>query len=205
MADRAFRVLFALVLFAFAARTILAAVVCAAEGRDADALRYALLAAGELLAVGLLAAARRASRWTARPWPLLLTIGATFGLLFVQLDEGKALVSGRVALALQLAGVLLQLAAKLWLGRSFGLLPAARGLVTMGPYRFVRHPMYLGYLIGHLGWLLVSFTWWNAAILAALYLVQGLRIREEERLLRDDPAFASYATRVRYRLVPFVF
>jgi protein-S-isoprenylcysteine O-methyltransferase Ste14 len=49
------------------------------------------------------------------------------------------------------------------LGRSFGLLPAQRGLVVVGPYRFVRHPIYFGYLIGHIGFLLVNFSWRNAS------------------------------------------
>ena len=67
--------------------------------------------------------------------------------------------------------------AKVVLGRSFGLLPAQRGLVTAGPYRIVRHPIYFGYLIGHIGFLLVNFSWRNAAVLALLYVAQVVRIQ----------------------------
>ena len=67
--------------------------------------------------------------------------------------------------------------AKVVLGHSFGLLPVQRGLVMAGPYRFVRHPIYFGYLIGHIGFLLVNFSWRNAAVLALLYVAQVVRIR----------------------------
>ena len=65
--------------------------------------------------------------------------------------------------ALQLGGMIWQFASKVTLGRSFGLLPAQRGLVMRGPYRIVRHPIYLGYLIGHCGFLLVNASPRNAA------------------------------------------
>ena len=46
-------------------------------------------------------------------------------------------------------GLLVVIAGKLSLGRSFGLMPANRGIVSTGLYRLVRHPIYLGYLITH--------------------------------------------------------
>ena len=45
------------------------------------------------------------------------------------------------------------IAGKLTLGRSFGLMPANRGVVSSGIYRFVRHPIYAGYLITHVAFL----------------------------------------------------
>src|ERR1700682_5194874 len=45
------------------------------------------------------------------------------------------------------AGVLLQIYAKLTLRRSFGIIAANRGVMTSGPYRVVRHPMYAAYLL----------------------------------------------------------
>jgi protein-S-isoprenylcysteine O-methyltransferase Ste14 len=69
------------------------------------------------------------------------------------------------------------LVAKTVLGRSVDLLPAQCGFVTAGPYRIVRHPIYFGYLIGHIGFLLVNFSWRNAAVLALLYVAQVVRIQ----------------------------
>ena len=111
-----------------------------------------------------------------------------------------------IGAGLQLASMAWQFTAKVFLGRSFGLLPAQRGLVMAGPYRFVRHPIYFGYLIGHIGFLLANFSWRNAAVLALLYVAQVIRIRREEAVLAatsDD--YRRYQTRVRWRLLPFVY
>ena len=113
-----------------------------------------------------------------------------------------------VGAGLQLTSMAWQFTAKVFLGRSFGLLPASRGLVMAGPYRLVRHPIYLGYLIGHIGFLLANFSWRNAAVLALLYVAQVIRIQREEAVLTaaaTDHDYRRYLQRVRWRLVPFVY
>jgi len=102
-------------------------------------------------------------------------------------------------------GALIQLHAKLTLGLSFGCVPAHRGLKLAGPYRFVRHPMYAGYLIGHVAYLLINPTGWNVAIYALCYCLQIPRILTEERILGRDPAYRAFSQRVRYRLLPGIF
>ena len=79
------------------------------------------------------------------------------------------------------------------LGRSFGLPPAARGLVTSGPYRVVRHPIYLGYLMTHAGFLLSNFSWRNLGVLAVLYLAQAVRTLREEAVLHSGDQQADSA------------
>jgi protein-S-isoprenylcysteine O-methyltransferase Ste14 len=56
-------------------------------------------------------------------------------------------------LAMMVAGLLCSISAKIFLRRSFGIVPANRGVQREGPYRFVRHPIYFGYLVTQLGFL----------------------------------------------------
>ena len=72
----------------------------------------------------------------------------------------------------------------------------------------VRHPIYLGYLITHAGFLLTNFSWRNLAVLVVLYLAQVVRMLREEAILHSGEQHAdyrSYCAAVRYRIVPFLF
>jgi protein-S-isoprenylcysteine O-methyltransferase Ste14 len=74
-----------------------------------------------------------------------------------------------------------------------------------GAYRIVRHPMYLGYLIGQLGFLLVNFSTRNLIVELGVYLALWLRIRREEAVLQFSEEYRQYQSRVRWRLVPYIF
>jgi protein-S-isoprenylcysteine O-methyltransferase Ste14 len=90
----------------------------------------------------------------------------------------------------------------LTLGKRFGVRPALRGLVTRGPYRVVRHPLYLSYVIAGIGFNLQAS---NLATLLLLFLGWAsmvYRIRAEERVLSGNPGWPAYVGLVRYRLVP---
>ena len=90
----------------------------------------------------------------------------------------------------------------LTLGKRFGVRPALRGLVTGGPYRVVRHPLYLSYVIAGIGFNLQAS---NLATLLLLFLGWAsmvYRIRAEERVLSRHPGWRAYSGLVRYRLVP---
>jgi protein-S-isoprenylcysteine O-methyltransferase Ste14 len=102
-------------------------------------------------------------------------------------------------------GLVLQIAAKLTLRRSFGLVPANRGVKISGPYRLLRHPMYAGYILTHLAFLGAYPSLWNLGIYAAAFLAQCARILAEERVLGRDPAYLAFMQTTRYRLIPFVF
>jgi protein-S-isoprenylcysteine O-methyltransferase Ste14 len=111
---------------------------------------------------------------------------------------------------LVLAGDFVALASYVWLlasvlalGKCFGILPEARGLVTRGPYRFVRHPVYLGELGAVLGFVIGAPTFWNIGVLVAFYAAQAVRMRlEEQALTREFPEYAGYAAATP-RLVPW--
>ena len=102
-------------------------------------------------------------------------------------------------------GLAISIAAKLFLNRSFGIVAANRGVKSGGPYRLVRHPMYLGYITTQVGFLIDNFTLLNALLYAGSWTLQILRIREEEGILAKDDIYAAYSQRVRWRLLPGVY
>jgi protein-S-isoprenylcysteine O-methyltransferase Ste14 len=104
--------------------------------------------------------------------------------------------------ALFFSGSLLAIWSFASLGRSFSVLPAVRGIVTRGAYRWLRHPAYAGEILMLLACCLSRRGALGIAVaLAALPLV-ALRIRAEEALLGQSEEYRAYAERVRYRLVP---
>jgi protein-S-isoprenylcysteine O-methyltransferase Ste14 len=96
----------------------------------------------------------------------------------------------------------LSLAALLSIGRLFGVRPALRGLATNGPYRLVRHPMYLAYVIADIGYQLQEWNVGTVLIVAAGWAALAYRIHAEERMLALHSGWAAYIGRARYRLVP---
>ena len=129
----------------------------------------------------------------------------TFGASLLRPGGASDGWSDALGLGVQAAGVFLGVFGYLALGRSFGLVPAHRGLVTSGIYRFVRHPLYASYVIAELGYLIQSPRLWNAGVLAVAWTCQVLRLLSEERLLSRDPAYRSYCERTRWRVIPGVW
>ena len=120
-------------------------------------------------------------------------------------SSATPLLSHFICDALVFHGFVLQIAAKLTLRRSFGLLPANRGVKVGGPYRLLRHPIYAGYVLTHIAVLGTYPTLWNLAIYLSAFAAQCLRILAEERILRRDPIYAHFMLATRYRLIPFLF
>jgi protein-S-isoprenylcysteine O-methyltransferase Ste14 len=128
------------------------------------------------------------------------------GLVWLIL-RNEVLARSSAAMVVQAAAVLLMIAARITFGRrSFHAAanPTAGGLVTSGPYRFWRHPIYAAVLY---------FVWSTAldhhsvsAITAALLVTAGAAVRmyaEETLLVETYPGYATYRARTA-RVIPFV-
>jgi len=99
----------------------------------------------------------------------------------------------------------LSLFSLLTLGRLFGVRPALRGLATKGPYAFVRHPMYLSYIVSDVGYNLQEWNWGTALIVIVGWASLIYRIHAEEKMLSHDAGWSRYAASVRYRLLPGIW
>lgn len=140
-----------------------------------------------------------------QPLDWLIALLGTTAPLLVRPTGGEPLVPLSVCAPLMLAGLVLQVAAKFALSRSFGVVAANRGVKMGGPYRLVRHPMYAGYAMTQIAFLLTNPNAWNATVYGLGLAFQIGRILAEERVLIRDPSYRAFAAVVPYRLVPRLF
>ncbi|MGB5080120.1 MAG: isoprenylcysteine carboxylmethyltransferase family protein [Burkholderiales bacterium] len=128
---------------------------------------------------------------------------ANLVFLFPRAQDSGAL--HLASLVLVLGGNYFCLVALLKLGRSLSIMPEARRLVTDGPYRYVRHPLYLAEAIVLAGIFLQFRSPPVALIVIAVLGFQLLRMHYEEGVLRTAfPEYADYARRTA-RLIPGVY
>jgi protein-S-isoprenylcysteine O-methyltransferase Ste14 len=105
---------------------------------------------------------------------------------------------------IQLVGMLGVIAALLSLRRSFGIVPANRGIRTQGLYNVVRHPLYASELLALGGFAVVSPSLWNVSLWLCDFALQLSRVYAEERFLSEDPSYVRYRSQVKYRLIPLI-
>jgi protein-S-isoprenylcysteine O-methyltransferase Ste14 len=111
-------------------------------------------------------------------------------------------VSPNAGLILVTIAAVLSLASLVSLGRSFGILPASRGLVNYGAYRLVRHPMYVAYVLSDIGYMLQEWNVGSLLLVLAGWTSLLYRIHAEERVLSRDDRWTPYVASVPYRLFP---
>lgn len=120
-----------------------------------------------------------------------------------------ALFARRPALiAVQIAAFLLMIAARVTFGRrSFhaDANPTAGGVVSTGPYGYVRHPIYAAVIYFVWAGALDHASWVDAALAGLLTVGAFIRMSIEERMLVERyPEYGAYKARVR-RIMPFVY
>jgi protein-S-isoprenylcysteine O-methyltransferase Ste14 len=160
-----------------------------------------LLLVSEGLVVAFMLLRRRPAALS-RNWFEWLISFAVTGSSMLAAPGGEALVPVLTAAVILLVGIFMQLYGKLTLGRSIGCVPAHRGLTRKGPYHFLRHPIYAGYMCSHVGFLLMNPTLRNLALYVVATALQIPRLLAEERLLSQDPAYRAYLADVPDRLLP---
>jgi protein-S-isoprenylcysteine O-methyltransferase Ste14 len=168
-------------------------------------LGAALLVISELLGVLLILSRRFATTVSTRPLDWALSLIAVNLPLLVTPASASTFLPSQISTALMFAGMIIQISAKVGLWRSFGVVPANRGIKTNGPYRLVRHPMYAGYTLTHIGFLLGFPSLQNALLYLTALLIDIARLMREERILNQDTLYRQYADRVTHRLLPHVF
>lgn len=104
--------------------------------------------------------------------------------------------------ALIIVGSVLSFIVLRWLGKSFSIHAEARRLVTSGPYRYVRHPLYICEGLSQIGIGLQVISPWAVALLLVVALLQFRRMQNEEGvLLSAFPEYRDYAARTP-RIIP---
>jgi protein-S-isoprenylcysteine O-methyltransferase Ste14 len=144
-------------------------------------------------------------RYGARLSPpvFVILVLAIVGLFYTHNLLGR----GPVSIGLQVLAILLMLWARLTFGmRSFHYAanPTEGGLVTTGPYRYLRHPIYAAALLFLWTGVVVNASLLGVALGLVATAMLALRIAFEERLVRQRyPEYGDYARRTK-RVIPFI-
>jgi len=160
-----------------------------------------------LFQAGLLCVRRlpvaKAAGLAPRVWAL---IGANFTYLLVLVPKATPIPAlAAVSNLLMLVGTTGSVFTLFWLGKSFAILPQARKLVTGGPYKWVRHPLYLAEQISGFGLALQYQQPWALLLVLIGFIVQFPRMSFEEAVLEEsDLAYHSYKMNTA-RILPFIY
>jgi protein-S-isoprenylcysteine O-methyltransferase Ste14 len=140
-------------------------------------------------------------------WPRIVALLGANLLIAVALLPKVSLSVPMAALAATFTGggTLMELVILFWLGRSFTILPEARRLVTRGPYRYIRHPLYLVSIIASVGAMIQFEQPWAFLIVLAANVLQVARIHYEEQVLQGAfPEYREYSAGT-WRLIPGIY
>ncbi len=112
-----------------------------------------------------------------------------------------------IGVVLFLSGIGLAVWARIYLGRNWGMPMSQKKqpeLVTSGPYRFVRHPIYSGLLLGLLGTALATNLYWLITlVIIGAYFIYSASVEERTMASSFPDAYPAYKARTKM-LIPFV-
>ena len=163
-----------------------------------------LLLASEFLVV-VLTFVRRPASLVDRSFRAGVVTMVSIASPFMLRASNDGLLPDIATAGLSVVGLAVVIVGKLALGRSFGLVPANRGVVIGGPYAIVRHPIYTGYVITHVAFFLAHPSGWNAVLVVMADVALVLRALVEERVLDGDSQYRAYCQRVGWHFVPGLF
>ncbi len=164
-----------------------------------------LLVFSEMLPLILIFSRGPTETMSLKPIDWVVGLAGSSAPLLVIAPAPAPLVPSIMIAMLMVLGLSIQVTGKLFLGRSFGVVAANRGVKVGGLYRIVRHPIYMGYTFTHIGFLLAFPYWQNLLIYTFTLAMQVMRIFKEEAVLGQDPRYQEFMGQVRYRLVPGLF
>src|SRR5262245_2978156 len=164
-----------------------------------------LLLVSESLIVVLTVIRRRAQIVDRSSAAAIATTMSIVGPPLLRAGQAPGLMPDTMTAVMSAIGLLIVIGGKMTLGRSFGIVPANRGVVARGPYLFVRHPIYLGYVITHLAFVIAQPSPFNIAVVVVADTALIVRALIGERVLSSDVEYQTYCRRVAWHLVPGVF
>ncbi len=164
-----------------------------------------LLLVSESLVVVFTVLRRRARLIDRSTGAAIVTAISLAGPPMLRASTVPPLLPDTVTAMVSAAGLMVVIAGKITLGRSFGVIPANRGVVVGGPYICVRHPIYAGYLATHMAFVAANPQLRNVLVVLCADTALIVRALLEERVLARDADYQSYCRRVAWHLVPGVF
>ena len=139
--------------------------------------------------------------------PRVLAVAGTFSMTLVTFfpRANLSLTQTVIASLLSLVGTGLSIFAMAHLGRSFSVMAEARRLVTSGPYRIMRHPLYVFESVASLGILFQFFSFYSVLIYLGHCFLQLQRMKKEEAVLEGVfPEYQTYKLRTA-RVIPGLY
>lgn len=132
----------------------------------------------------------------------MVALAGTFAPMFFS-PTGSGVMP--VASNIILIGLVIQIFSLVSLNRSFAIVAAIRSIKTDKMYQLVRHPIYFSYCITFTAYILAHTSYRNFLVYTVAMILMLLRIFREERHLSAELSYREYMTRVRYRLIPYIF